>query len=160
MKLFVRCLALCFLASAALAANTVTHPIRVRTTISAPDDLQNELTTQLNRELRQLPGIEVVADDPDWVIRVTADELNASGQHLGTGFAITYLESFRQMSSQFVDTDACLTPSQKRSVRAMLDQGFRVRDTSIYLGAQPASHYAHDIAMYFNAQFLEPHREH
>jgi hypothetical protein len=102
--------------------------------------------------------VEVVADDPDWVIRVTAEEMrNVSGQRTGVAFAIVYLESFRQLEPDLANTDACLNAIQRRSLREMFDHGFRVRDTSIHLGSQQTAAYAHEIAMYFNAQFLEPH---
>lgn len=61
---------------------------KVKVSISAPDNIKGSVSSYLNRELRSLNDVEIVGNDPEWIIYMVAVELKTVGGYK-SGVAIS-----------------------------------------------------------------------
>lgn len=91
-------------AHAADTSNLRWPSIRVKVTVSAPDNIKGAMSSYLNRELRSLNDVELVDTNPFWEIDVVAMELKTVGGYTsGVALSTVIIRAFdNQTLSDFL----------------------------------------------------------
>lgn len=74
--------------SHAADANSWRYSAKVKVNISAADNIKGSVSSYVNRELRSLTDVEIVENDPEWIIYILAMELKTVGGYK-SGVAIS-----------------------------------------------------------------------
>ncbi|NOX35926.1 MAG: hypothetical protein GXO78_00140 [Calditrichaeota bacterium] len=62
-------------------------------TVSADEDLQSEILSYLTREFRSIPDVEIVEENPDWIISVVASKLMLKNGYIaGIAISVSYIQ--------------------------------------------------------------------
>jgi len=69
-KQMIGALLTCLVVLATFSADTksLRYSTKVKVSISAPDNIKGSVSSYLNRELRSLTDVEIVENDPEWII--------------------------------------------------------------------------------------------
>ncbi len=95
-----------FLLTTAFLANPVDatdDKFRVKVKVSGNDDPKNLVTSYINRELRSLNDVEVVAEDPEYEIWIVCVEVGRKGYFLSTVILIRVPDSMLQPGTKVRD---------------------------------------------------------
>lgn len=109
---------LCLLLPSSSSAEERTLPkfsARVELSVSSSEQITGEGTSYLSRELRSLPDVTIVEQDPDWLMSVVALEVKTKGGYTaGVAISIVILKPYKTAPLKVVVGP--LTPDKEKLV--------------------------------------------
>lgn len=67
--------------SHATGTNSSQYSAKVKVQVTASDNIKGSVSSYINRELRSLGDVELVEENPEWIINILAMELQTVGGH-------------------------------------------------------------------------------